>query len=114
MLTLFLIFFPLLASLVLLLLRPQNAKLWALIVALDGLLFYLFWEMALIPIYFICLIWGGESRGRITFKFFVYTLGGSLFMLVALVYLYFQTQGSHSFDIQALYQAGRALPTIEQ
>lgn len=83
-------------------------------VSLDGLLFYLFWEMALIPIYFICLIWGGESRGRITFKFFVYTLAGSLFMLVALVYLYFQTPGSHSFEIQALYEAGRALPLAEQ
>lgn len=83
-------------------------------VALDGLLFYLFWEMALIPVYFICLIWGGEGRGKITFKFFVYTLAGSLFMLVALVYLYFQTPGTHSFAIQALYEAGRALPVTEQ
>jgi NADH-quinone oxidoreductase subunit M len=64
----------------------------------DGLLFYLFWEVALIPIYFICLIWGGQDRGRITFKFFVYTLGGSLLMLVALLYLYYQTPGAHSFD----------------
>lgn len=83
-------------------------------VSMDGLLFYIFWELALIPIYFICLIWGGENRGQITFKFFVYTLAGSLFMLVALVYLYFKTPGSHSFDIQALYEAGRALPVIEQ
>lgn len=82
--------------------------------ALDGLLFYLFWEVALIPIYFICLIWGGEDRGRITFKFFVYTLAGSLFMLVALVYVYFQTPGTHTFAIQALYDAGRALPVYEQ
>lgn len=83
-------------------------------VAQDGLLFYLFWEVALIPIYFICLIWGGENRGRITFKFFVYTLAGSLFMLIALIYLYLQTPGSHSFDIDALYAAGRSLPHTEQ
>ncbi len=82
--------------------------------ALDGFLFYVFWEMALIPIYFICLIWGGADRGRITFKFFVYTLAGSLFMLVGLVYLYLQTPGAHSFSIEALYAAGRALPEFEQ
>lgn len=80
----------------------------------DGLLFYLFWELALIPIYFICLIWGGEDRGRITFKFFVYTLAGSLLMLVALMYLYYQTPGAHSFDLKALYEAGASLTTAEQ
>ncbi len=83
-------------------------------VSLDGFLFYLFWEMALIPVYFICLIWGGEDRGVITLKFFIYTLSGSLLMLIALVYLYFQTQGQHSFDIQQLYAAGRSLPVREQ
>lgn len=83
-------------------------------VAQDGLLFYLFWEVALIPIYFICLIWGGENRGRITFKFFVYTLAGSLFMLIALIYLYLQTPGTHSFDVEALYAAGRSLSHEEQ
>ena len=82
--------------------------------ASDGFLFYIFWELALIPIYFICLIWGGENRGKITFKFFVYTLGGSLLMLVALVYLYLQTPGSHSFDIAALYRAGHSLPVSSQ
>ncbi|HYG18870.1 MAG TPA: NADH-quinone oxidoreductase subunit M [Ohtaekwangia sp.] len=82
--------------------------------ARDGLLFYLFWEAALIPIYFICLIWGGEDRGRITLKFFIYTLAGSLFMLIGLVYLYFLTPGQHTFDIEALYAAGRALPAFEQ
>lgn len=83
-------------------------------VAQDGLLFYVFWEVALIPIYFICLIWGGENRGRITFKFFVYTLAGSLFMLIALIYLYLNTPGAHSFDIDALYAAGRSLTHVEQ
>jgi NADH-quinone oxidoreductase subunit M len=82
--------------------------------ARDGFLFYLFWEMALIPIYFICLIWGGENRAQSTLKFFIYTLAGSLFMLIALVYLYLQTPGVHSFSIDALYTAGRALPQAEQ
>jgi NADH-quinone oxidoreductase subunit M len=83
-------------------------------VALDGFLFYLFWEMALIPIYFICLIWGGENRGVITLKFFIYTLAGSLVMLVALVYLYLHTPGAHTFDIQALYIAGQGSTDYEQ
>ncbi len=82
--------------------------------ARDGFLFYLFWEMALIPIYFICLIWGGEGSGKITLKFFIYTLTGSLFMLVALVYLYLQTSGTHTFEIGALYEAGRLLSVSEQ
>lgn len=82
--------------------------------ALDGFLFYIFWEMALIPIYFICLIWGGENRAGVTFKFFIYTLAGSLVMLVGLLYLYYHTPGSHTFDLQALYDAGRVLSRTEQ
>jgi NADH-quinone oxidoreductase subunit M len=71
--------------------------------ALDGFLFYIFWELALIPIYLICLMWGGKDRIRITLKFFIYTLAGSLLMLVALIWLWFQTPGSHTFDIGAFY-----------
>lgn len=71
--------------------------------ALDGFLFYVFWELALIPIYLICLIWGGQDRFRITLKFFIYTLGGSLLMLVALIWLWFQTPGTHTFDLATLY-----------
>jgi NADH-quinone oxidoreductase subunit M len=85
-------------------------------VARDGFLFYVFWELALIPIYFICLLWGGENRARITFKFFVYTLAGSLFMLAALIYLYQQTALSSpnpTFNMYALYEAGQSL-TLEQ
>lgn len=96
-----------------LILMMQSA-LVGVFVARDGFLFYVFWELALIPIYFICLLWGGEDRGRITLKFFIYTLSGSLLMLVALVYVYFQTPGAHSFDIAALYQAGRSLSVSEQ
>ena len=82
--------------------------------AMDGFLFYIFWEMALIPVYFICLIWGGEDRARITLKFFIYTLAGSLLMLVSLVFLYYNTPGTHTFAIEALYTAGRALSPLEQ
>jgi NADH-quinone oxidoreductase subunit M len=73
--------------------------------AQDGLAFYLFWELSLIPIYFITAIWGGANRIRVTFKFFIYTLSGSLLMLVALIYVYFQTPYPHSFDFQALYHS---------
>ncbi|MCX6304633.1 MAG: NADH-quinone oxidoreductase subunit M [Bacteroidetes bacterium] len=74
-------------------------------VAFDGLIFYIFWELALIPAWFICAVWGGHDRIRITFKFFIYTFVGSLFMLVALIYLYFRTPLPHSFDFQWLYAA---------
>ncbi len=71
--------------------------------ALDGFLFYVFWELALIPIYLICLIWGGQDRFRITLKFFIYTLGGSLLMLVALIWLWYQTPATHTFDLVTFY-----------
>jgi NADH-quinone oxidoreductase subunit M len=71
--------------------------------AQDGFLFYIFWELALIPIYFICWLWGGKDSVRITLKFFIYTLSGSLLMLVGLIYLYLQTPGEHTFDINAFY-----------
>lgn len=81
----------------------------------DAFLFYVFWELALIPIYLICLMWGGESRIKITLKFFVYTMVGSLLMLIGLVYLYQHTTGEpHSFDLQAMYAAGKALPADKQ
>lgn len=86
-------------------------------VANDGFLFYVFWELALIPIYFICLVWGGDNRAKITFKFFVYTLFGSLFMLIALVFLYQHTgmqTGIKSWAINDLYQAGRSLTEAQQ
>jgi NADH-quinone oxidoreductase subunit M len=59
--------------------------------AQDGLLFYVFYELALIPIYFICAIWGGNDKIRVTLKFFIYTFVGSLFMLLSLIALYLQT-----------------------
>jgi NADH-quinone oxidoreductase subunit M len=70
--------------------------------AMDAFLFYIGWEAALIPIYFICAIWGGKDRIRVNMKFFVYTVGGSLFMLLGIIYLYLQNP-AHNFDIQAIY-----------
>lgn len=72
-------------------------------IAKDGLLFYLFWELALIPIYFIVGMWGGENRVKVSLKFFIYTFLGSLFMLASLFFLHAKT-GWKSFDIEALYQ----------
>lgn len=80
----------------------------------DGFLFYVFWELALIPIYFICLIWGGENRGKVTFKFFIYTLFGSLFMLIGLIFLYNHTGLVKSWNINDLYAAGRSLTAAQQ
>lgn len=79
--------------------------------AADGLLFYFFWELALIPVYFLCSKWGGERRISVTFKFFIYTFVGSLLMLVGLLYLYFQTPDA-SFALQSLYDV--KLTTAQQ
>ena len=65
--------------------------------AADALLFYVFFEATLIPMYIIIGVWGGPRRVYAAFKFFLYTLAGSLLMLVALVYLYYKSGGS--FDI---------------
>ncbi|MBA4255132.1 MAG: NADH-quinone oxidoreductase subunit M [Polaromonas sp.] len=70
--------------------------------ALDGMLFYVFFEATLIPMYLIIGIWGGSNKIYAAFKFFLYTLMGSLLMLVALVYLYNQSGGS--FDIQVWHK----------
>ena len=67
--------------------------------ALDGLLFYVFFESTLIPMFIIIGVWGGENRVYAAFKFFLYTFLGSLLMLVAILYLYLESGGS--FDIQA-------------
>ncbi|MDH6185400.1 NADH-quinone oxidoreductase subunit M [Polaromonas sp. CG_23.6] len=70
--------------------------------ALDGMLFYVFFEATLIPMYLIIGIWGGPNKIYAAFKFFLYTLLGSLLMLVALIFLYNKSGGS--FDILAWHQ----------
>jgi NADH-quinone oxidoreductase subunit M len=69
--------------------------------AMDSLLFYFFWEAMLIPMFLIIGIWGGPRRIYATIKFFLYTFLGSVFMLVALIYMYLQ---SHDYAIAALHQ----------
>jgi NADH-quinone oxidoreductase subunit M len=91
-----------------------QAGLMGVFCALDALAFYFFWELALIPVYFLCSKWGGEKRIQATFKFFVYTFAGSLLMLIGIIYVYLHTPGhifadgtqvAHSFSLQAFYHA---------
>jgi NADH-quinone oxidoreductase subunit M len=78
--------------------------------ALDAVLFYVFWEAMLIPMFLIIGVWGGANRVYAAVKFFLYTLLGSLLMLVALIYLYNQTGGS--FSILDFHQV--AIPMTAQ
>jgi NADH-quinone oxidoreductase subunit M len=64
--------------------------------ALDGVLFYVFFEASLIPLFIIIGVWGGPNRVYAAIKFFLYTLAGSLLMLVALLYLFMESGGSFS------------------
>jgi NADH-quinone oxidoreductase subunit M len=76
--------------------------------AADGLLFYVFFEATLIPMYIIIGIWGGPRRVYAAFKFFLYTLAGSLLMLVALIFLYYKSGGS--FDIASWHKLPLPMP----
>lgn len=87
--------------------------------AMDALLFYFFWELALIPVYFLCSFWGGPRRIPVTFKFFIYTFVGSLMMLAGIIYIYFHTPGrvfedgtvaNHSFSYSAFLSSGLSFP----
>ena len=76
--------------------------------ALDGALFYVFFEATLIPMYVIIGVWGGPNRVYAAFKFFLYTLAGSLLMLVAIIYLYLKSGGS--FDVATWHALSMPLP----
>ena len=80
----------------------SQAGLMGVFVAMDALLFYFFWELALIPAYFLCSIWGGDKRIAVTFKFFIYTYIGSLLMLIGIIYIYYHTSDL-SFSIKSFY-----------
>jgi len=83
--------------------------------AMDTFLFYVFWELMLIPMYFLIGIWGGKNRIYATIKFFLYTMVGSLLMLVALIWLYrlhLETQGQYSALLTDYY--GLAIPRSAQ
>ena len=81
-----------------------QAGLMGVFLAGDALLFYFFWELALIPVYFLCSLWGGEKRIAVTFKFFIYTFLGSLFMLIGIILMYSNT-ADHSFLIESFKHA---------
>ncbi|MET0637151.1 MAG: NADH-quinone oxidoreductase subunit M [Chitinophagaceae bacterium] len=80
-----------------------QAGMMGVFLAMDALLFYFAWELALIPVYFLCSQWGGDKRIQVTFKFFIYTFLGSLLMLTGILYIYSHTQ---SFSIEAFYNSG--------
>ncbi len=80
-------------------------------VALDFVLFYVFWELVLVPMYFLISMWGGPRREYASLKFFLYTLFGSVFMLVGIVALFLYTG---TFDLVRLASAGSALPAHVQ
>lgn len=69
--------------------------------ALDLFLFYIFWEVMLIPMYFLIGVWGGQSRIYASLKFFIYTMAGSIVMLVGFIFLY--TKAGNSFNLLELY-----------
>lgn len=69
--------------------------------ALDLFLFYIFWEVMLIPMYFLIGVWGGQNRIYAALKFFIYTMAGSIIMLVGFIFLY--TKAGHSFNLLELY-----------
>jgi NADH-quinone oxidoreductase subunit M len=94
-----------------------EAAISGVLLSADLLLFYLFWEGMLIPLYFLLSGFGGPQRGRATIKFIVYTVTGSLLMLLAIIWLYFNS-GQHSFDLESLIvnsgptQARMAIPGL--
>lgn len=81
-----------------------QAGLMGVFLATDALLFYFFWELALIPMYFLCSQWGGERRIPVTFKFFIYTFVGSVLMLIGILVVQSYAPG-RSFSLEAFYNA---------
>lgn len=91
----------------------SQAGILGVFLADDMLLFYFFWELALIPVYFLASIWGGKKRIPVTFKFFIYTFFGSLMMLAAIIFLYLHTE-TGSFDYHSIVAAGSNLEFQQQ
>ncbi len=80
--------------------------------ALDFFLFFVFWEMMLLPMYFLIGIWGGPRREYAAIKFFLYTLLGSVLMLVTILYLYFASD-PHSFDMTRLAETAHVPMNVQ-
>lgn len=81
----------------------MEVALLGVFLARDGFLFYVFWELVLIPAFFMILIWGGEKRVRVAITFLLYSLLGSFFLLATLLFLYLQTPAPHQFGFNALF-----------
>ncbi|MGD8914701.1 MAG: proton-conducting transporter membrane subunit, partial [Candidatus Thiodiazotropha sp.] len=77
--------------------------------AQDWSLFYVFWELTLIPLFFLIDRWGGKNRHGAALNFVLYTMGGSVFMLISLLVLFDSVPG-HSFSMSAMAESGRTLP----
>ncbi|MBS1783129.1 MAG: NADH-quinone oxidoreductase subunit M [Bacteroidetes bacterium] len=92
----------------------SQAGITGVFLASDVLLFYFFWELAIIPVYFLCSRWGGERRIAVTFKFFVYTFVGSLMMLAAIIYLAMLNPGADAYSWANITRAGAALSPQNQ
>jgi len=92
----------------------SQAGITGVFLASDALLFYFFWELALIPVYFLCSQWGGEKRIAVTFKFFIYTFVGSLMLLAGIIYLAMQSPGANAFAWNNIIRAGSSLPADQQ
>jgi len=90
-----------------------DAAMMGVFIALDFFLFYIFWELMLLPMYFLIGIWGGPRREYAAIKFFLYTLAGSVLMLLALLALYF-SQTPHTFDMTRLMAARGTYPETFQ
>jgi len=96
----------------LLLLLLETAML-GVFMARDWSLFYVFWELTLLPLFFLIDRWGGKNRSRAALNFVLYTMGGSVFMLIALLMLYDAAPG-HTFDMHAIREGARQLPEAVQ
>lgn len=90
-----------------------ESAIFGVFTARDWSLFYVFWEATLIPLFFLIERLGGPNRQRAALNFFLYTLGGSVFMLVALLFLYDAAPG-HSFAMADMAEGGRSLPLTTQ
>ena len=92
----------------------SQAGLMGVFLAYDAFVFYIFWELALIPVYFLCSRWGGEKRVPVTFKFFIYTFLGSLMMLAGLIILSLQNPGLNSYSFENIRAVGAAMDPVTQ
>ncbi len=92
----------------------SQAGITGVFLASDALLFYFFWELALIPVYFLCSQWGGEKRIKVTYKFFVYTFVGSLMMLAAIIFLANQSLTGNPYAWENIVTAGATLSPATQ